>query len=210
MILLGYLLFHICRAAAQDVPSDTISKNEVIITADDTARSAVSSKELDSLRHRRIKKTIRRSIFVPGWGQITNRQVWKVPIVAAAVAIPAYLFFDNLAVYKELKQAYIYKVDTFPANDVLIPPQYKVLSANSLKYYRDTYRQNVDYSALAFILAWGLNVVDAAVFANLRDFDVSDKLAIKLKAPSINLTGQSSVGLVLTFKGPKNKSFLIN
>jgi hypothetical protein len=207
LLLFGFFIFNVHQAAAQDTKPDTIIQNQVIVTADDTAVSQISSKVADSLRHKRIKKTILRSTFIPGWGQVTNRQVWKVPLVAAAITVPAVLFFYNLDEYKSLKQAYIYKVDTNTANDALIPERYAPLSANSIKYYRDSYRQNVDYSALVFILAWGLNVVDAAVFANLKDFDVSDKLSLKIK-PGINLKGQSSVGLVLNFKGGKSKSFL--
>lgn len=203
----GYLIFNIHQAAAQVAPADTVINNQVIVTANDTAVPAINSKLADSLRHRRIKRTILRSTFIPGWGQVTNRQIWKVPLVAAAVSLPVVVFFSNLKEYKGLKQAYIYKVDNDTSNDSLIPERYAPLSANSIKYYRDSYRQNVDYSALVFILAWGLNVVDAAVFANLKDFDVSDKLALKLK-PGINFTGQSSIGLVLTFKGAKSKSFL--
>ena len=198
------------RADAQLVQADTLVQEEVIVTANDTAVSEISTKLADSLRQRHIKKTILRSTFIPGWGQITNKQAWKVPFVAAAITVPAVLFFYNLEEYQALKQTYIYMLDTIPSNDALIPEKYQPLSPNSVKYYRDAYRQNVDYSALVFILAWGLNVVDAAVFAHLKDFDVSDKLSLKIK-PSINLLGQSNVGLVLTFKDAKrNKPYFNN
>lgn len=159
----------------------------------------------DSVRKRKIKRTILRSTFVPGWGQVTNKQFWKIPFVAAALGAPAYLFFDNLTTYKDLRQAYIYLVDTIPSNDNLIPQRYKVLGANSIRFYRDEFRKNVDYSVLVFILAWGLNVVDAAVFANLRDFDVSDKLSMRVK-PVIRPGGINQVSLVFSLKNPKPKT----
>ena len=146
--------------------------------------------------------------MVPGWGQINNRQAWKVPIVAAAVTVPIILFFNNLSEYKQLKQAYIYRLDNDTSNDSLIPEKYEPLSNNSMKYYRDAYRQNVDYSALAFILAWGLNIVDAAVYAHLKDFDVSDKLSFKLK-PTINTGGRGNVALIVTFRDTNKRRQLI-
>lgn len=187
-------------SSAQVVEADTV------IPARERTVELASTEYADSLRHRRIRKTILRSTFIPGWGQVTNKQVWKVPVVAAAVSIPVFVFFYNVSEYRSLRQAYIYKVDNDPSNDPLIPERFQPLSANSIKYYRDSYRQNVDYSALAFLLAWGLNVVDAAVFANLKDFDVSDKLSLRLK-PDINSTGQAGVGLVLTFKNSKKQAF---
>lgn len=160
----------------------------------------------DSLRRKRIKRNIIRSAVVPGWGQVSNRQVWKLPFVGAAVGIPVAIFFYNVKEYRGLRQAYIYRTDTIRSNDILIPEKYSVLSNNSLRSYRDEFRKNVDYSVLVFLLAWGLNVADAAVYAHLRDFDVSDNLSMKIK-PNINMTGQSGVALVFSLKQPKAKTF---
>lgn len=201
-ILISFFTAILCsqHLHAQEVQGDTVLNTKGALVSGDTVLQQVDSKYEDSLRHRRIRRTILHSTFVPGWGQINNRQAWKVPLVAAAVSIPAVLFFNNLKEYKALKQAYIYRVDKIDSNDALIPEKYQPLSANSLKYYRDAYRQNVDYSALVFLLAWGLNVVDAAVFANLRDFDVNDKLSMKIK-PSVEFSGRTNVALIVTFRG---------
>lgn len=157
----------------------------------------------DSARRHQIRKTTRSAMMVPGWGQIRNEQAWKVPLVYAALGIPAYLFFSNLEEYRGLRQAYIYKVDTIVANDALIPERYKPLTANSLRFYRDEFRRNIDYSVLAFIGAWGLQIIDAAVFANLKGFDVSDDLSLRPHVPQYNpllKTGTVSVSLVFQAK----------
>ncbi|HSK13422.1 MAG TPA: DUF5683 domain-containing protein, partial [Phnomibacter sp.] len=155
----------------------------------------------DSLRKVRIRRTIKHSAIIPGWGQINNRQIWKVPLVYGGLGFTGYVLFYNLNEYKSLRQAYIYKTDTIPDNDDLIPDRYKPLSNNSIRFYRDEFRKNVDYSVLAMIILWGLNVVDAAVFANLRDFDVSDDLSLRLHTPNINIaTGQGQMGITLQLK----------
>ena len=156
----------------------------------------------DSLRKREIRKATKRSAMVPGWGQITNKQAWKVPIVYAGIGIPVYLFFYNKNQYLELKAAYILKVDDDPTNDDQIPENLRPLSANSLKFYRDQFRRNVDYSVLAFVIAWGLNVVDATVFANLRDFDVSDDISMRISPRIDPINKSAGLGFVLK---PSNK-----
>ena len=51
------------------------------------------------------------------------------------------------------------------------------ITASQAETYRDTYRRYRDYSVLAAILVYTLNVIDANVFAFMHDFDVSDNLA---------------------------------
>jgi hypothetical protein len=163
---------------------------------------------VDSVRRAEKRRVTRHSAFVPGWGQINNKQGWKVPIIYGALGVTTYIFFYNLEEYKALRQAYIYRTDTIPGNDNDIPEKYRPLSNNSIQFYRDEYRQNVDLSALAFLIIWGLNVVDATVFAHLRDFDVSDDIGLRLKAPNINpINGYTQVGISLHKKSnpPKLK-----
>ncbi|MBS1736340.1 MAG: hypothetical protein JSS98_06975 [Bacteroidetes bacterium] len=141
-----------------------------------------------------------RSAIIPGWGQAYNKKYWKIPIVYGALGVSAGVFFFNLNTYKILKQAVIYRSDTIPSNNQLIPPEYAVLSTESLRFYRNAYRQNIDYSVLAFLLIWGLNVVDATVDAHLKGFDVGPDITLKIR-PSFNLPGSpQGISLVLNFK----------
>lgn len=195
LLLAGFFLLapFVTRAQTSDtlVPKKAIEKPVIR----DSAYIA------DSLRRKQIKKATIRSAIIPGWGQVTNKQAWKVPFVYAAIGIPAYLFFQNLEQYRILRDAYIILMDGDPSNDDQIPENLRPLSPNSIKFYRDQYRRNVDYSALAFLIGWGLNVVDAAVFANLRDFDVGDNLALRV-TPQVNpLLKTAGVGLVLHASG---------
>lgn len=159
---------------------------------------------VDSARRAAIRKVTRHSAMVPGWGQVNNRQVWKVPIIYGGLGFIAYVFFNNVTEYRALRQAYIYRLDDDPANDGLIPEKYRPLSNNSIRFYRDEFRRNVDYSVLTFIIVWGLNVVDATVYAHLRGFDVSDELSLKIKLPQYQpATGFTTVGVALQLKQPR-------
>ena len=160
--------------------------------------AANSKRVADSIKKKNFepRKATIRSAMVPGWGQIYNKKYWKVPLVYGALGVTAGVFFYNVKNYKALRQAYIYKTDTLPGNDILIDPKFKNLSAGALKSYRNTFRQNIDYSVLFFILFWGLNVVDATVDGHLKQFDVDENLSLKIKpgySPMANTNGLSLV-----------------
>lgn len=163
--------------------------------------TVVANKIADSPKIKSVKiydphVATRRSAIIPGWGQIYNKKYWKVPLVYAGLGITAGIFIYNVKNYRLLRQAYIYKTDTIPANDVLIDPKFANLSEGALLSYRNSFRQNIDYTVLFFIIFWGLQVVDATVDAQLKSFDVNDNLSLQLKhgySPMANTTGVSLV-----------------
>ena len=150
----------------------------------------------------------RRSAMIPGWGQIYNKKYWKLPLVYGALGVTAGVFVYNVKNYRLLRLAYIYKTDKDSLNDALIDPRFKNLSEGALRSYRNSFRQNVDYSVLFFIIFWGLNVVDATVDAQLKSFDVNDNLSLQLKqgySPMANTNGLSLVLDIHSKKIPKGK-----
>jgi hypothetical protein len=200
-LFLTLIIFSIQGLAQEEV--DSVGKSEKMAPSPKVYIPKDSVALADSMRRAKTRRVTRHSALVPGWGQLDNRQAWKLPIIYGALGFTTYLFFDNVSTYRELRAAYIVRTDTIPGNDQDMPERFQPLSTNSIRFYRDQYRQNVDYTVLAFFILWGLNVVDAAVFANLRDFDVSDQISLRLKAPSINIaTGQSQLGMAIQLKHP--------
>ena len=151
------------------------------------------------------KKAAIRSAIVPGLGQAYNKKYWKIPIIYAALGVTGYLFVYNLQTYKDLRFAYEAKykasVPPYDSSDYHnIKEEYKPLSLEALQQYRNEYRQYVDYSAVFFVLFWGLNVVDAVVDAHLKAFDISPDLSLKVK-PSYNpFTSRGGITLVFKFR----------
>ena len=142
------------------------------------------------------RKATLRSAILPGWGQIYNKKYWKLPLVYGGLGITAGVYFYNVKTYRLLKLAYIYKTDKDSTNDNLVDPRFSNISASGIRSLRNTFRQNVDYAVLFFILFWGLNVVDATVDAHLKAFDVNDELSLQFKpgySPLANTTGLSLV-----------------
>lgn len=167
------------------------------------AKDSIPVEKVDSLirvDHSPRKAAIR-SALIPGWGQVYNRKYWKIPIVYAALGITGYIFVNNIKTYKDLKFSYAAKykasLPKFDSTHPLPGPfqdstdyrkikeKYLPLGLESLRQYRNQFRQYIDYSAVFFVVFWGLNVVDAAVDAHLKAFDISPDLTLKIK-PSYN------------------------
>ncbi len=145
----------------------------------------------------------KRSAMVPGWGQIYNKKYWKLPLVYGALGVTAGVFVYNVKNYRLLRQAYIFKTDSIPGNDAQIDPKFKNLSAGALRSYRNSFRQNVDYSVLFFIVFWGLNVADATVDGHLKAFDVNDNLSLQIKQGYSPLANTTGISLVLDIHSKK-------
>jgi len=124
------------------------------------------------------------SAVLPGLGQIYNRQYWKLPLVYAAVGISAGVFIFNFDKYKEFRDAY--RMRAANANNPDYNDLYPKYTGEDLKYLRDAYRQYVDYSVLGFVAAYALQIVDATVFAHLRQFDITDDLSMRVSPTLIN------------------------
>ncbi len=168
----------------------TTSRNKGI---DSTPKKILLSDTIKN-KHNPRKATFR-SAVLPGWGQAYNKKYWKIPIVYGALGTTAAIYVFNLQTYKSLKQAYIYVKDTIQSNDALIESRFRNLSPESIRTYRNSFRQNVDYSVLFFLVFWGLNVVDATVDGHLKAFDVSSDITLKIK-PRLN---QNLAGISLVF-----------
>jgi hypothetical protein len=218
LVFTGFFTIHlVCLGQQTDTlshlfpPADSVHKHA-------HAKSPYAPDSLAKKQHDPRKATIR-SAMVPGWGQIYNRKYWKLPIVYAAIGIPAYTFFYNRKWYRNCQQA-ISVIDTWaqlgitPVPDSVISklsPTIQILvtyDENSLRTVRNEYRKDEDYSVLFFLLFWGLNVVDATVDAHLMYFDVSDQLSMHLQQPSPGFIapGSGATGVSLVFDFHKARS----
>lgn len=207
LFLFTYLLFNRIGLSAQ-VDTSSAAKSIVYKAAIDTSK--IIQKDSTIKKHDPRKAT-RRSALIPGWGQAYNKEYWKIPLAYGVIAIPVSLFIYNNDWYKKTKFAYEAKYKAEMNKDssdlALMDPQLKNLSTTSLQSYRNSFRRDRDYSVLWFLVAWGINVVDATVFGHLKDFDVTNDLSLNIK-PLLNPSaGSSGVALTLSFKKPEHKLF---
>ncbi len=212
------LFLFICFSAA--ALHTTAQEEEVLRSADslktvtvDIDSAAPEGKKVKKVNVYDPRKAAIRSAILPGWGQVYNRKYWKVPIVYGALGTSAYVFFFNLNTYKDTRFAYRVKYNmrvngTDSTNYDRIPDYLKPISEGSLRSYRDSYRRDIDYSVIFFILLWGLNVVDAAVDSHLKSFDVSPDLSFRIKPGHSQMAGTTGLSFVVNIGKQKNTALL--
>lgn len=188
--------------------TDTLPK----IRVDSLAKVAPVVSNVDKvdsvLKHHSPRKAAIRSALVPGLGQIYNKKYWKLPIVYGALGVSGAVFVYNLKNYRDLRFAYRARINAMPPPQgqrdssglARIRPDLQGFQANDLQTLRNEFRRNIDYSALVFVLLWGLNVVDATVDAHLKSFDVSPDLSFKIKLGPSQMAGTNGISLILAFK----------
>ena len=113
------------------------------------------------------------SILLPGLGQIYNGEYFKVPIYWGCLLGAAHFWVNNNTNYVRFKRIH---------NEATTNPNYSEgISGETAKWYRDEYRRYRDYSILATVAFYLLQVIDANVFAYMHDFEVSDDIALRLE-----------------------------
>jgi len=196
----------------QQLANSTLIDTSIKVKADTTTPKDMTAKDTIVKKKHDPAKATRRSAIIPGWGQAYNHQYWKIPIVYGVLAVPASTFIYNNKWYKKTKDAYEIVVneetDRYDEIDpkLIDPATGMPLSAQDLQYYRNTFRRDRDYSILFFLIAWGVNVVDATVFGHLKDFDVSDDLSMHLQPDYNPVTKQPGIGLAFNIKKQTKKT----
>lgn len=143
------------------------------------------------------------SALLPGLGQIYNGELFKVPIYWGCLLGSVHFLMTNNINYVRFKR--IHNEATNPDQNISgnVP-----ISAETAKWYRDVYRRYRDYSIVATVAFYLLQVIDANVFAYMHDFEVDDNLTLNFEpaviapncAYALNMPyngGQNTVGMRL-------------
>ncbi len=147
------------------------------------------------------RSVLYKSLMIPGWGQIENRQIWKVPIIYGLfTGIGFYTYFLHEH-YNDYRAAY-YNTVQGPDSDYKFGPTPEYLEGvnqNQLQANRNNLRNQRDFMFVVMGLAYGLNALDAYVFAHMRSFDVSDDLSARTEVgPVIMAEGFPGVRVSLS------------
>ena len=132
------------------------------------------------------------SILLPGLGQLYNGEFWKVPLYLGFMAGSIHFYVENSVQYKRWK--WIHNQAT--ADDVTERPP---IAGDTAKHYRDVYRRYRDYSVLAILLSYVVQVVDANVFAYMQDFEVGDDISMQFTPSVISTQYASAPALGVSF-----------
>lgn len=134
-----------------------------------------------------------RSAAFPGWGQVYNGQVYKLPFIYGAMGGLIYTAITRHDDYVLYRQAYQYKafqelVDSGVREDNprahfkdaydRIVSEFGPVSSTPLRVQRNNFRRTRDLSLIGSGVVYGLAMLDAYVSAHLLDFDIGDDLGI--------------------------------
>ncbi len=196
-----FLIALLLLYSVQSIAQDTTKVVQVVATPVDT--TIVTKDTLVKKKHSPRIAT-RRSLILPGWGQAYNREYWKIPIVWGFLGTTAGIWIYNNTWYQRTRYAYNVVVNNQTQNYPKIHDKLKrngqPLDVEALQFYRNNFRRDRDYSTLYFLIFWGLNAVDATVFAHLKNFDVSNDLSLKARPAFNPATKSTGVSLVFSFK----------
>ena len=121
------------------------------------------------------------SALLPGLGQIYNGELFKVPIYWGGLLISSHLLVKYNTNYKRFKRIHNEATSTDPEISGNVP-----INGETAKWYRDVYRRYRDYSIVATVLVYALQVLDANVFAYMHDFEVTDDISMNIEPALIS------------------------
>ena len=143
------------------------------------------------------------SLLLPGLGQIYNGELFKVPIYWGCLLGSVHFLTTYNTNYVRFKRIHNEATNPDPAISSEVP-----IAAETAKWYRDVYRRYRDYSIVATVAFYVLQIIDANVFAYMHDFEVDDNITMNVEPAVIApdnayalhgsrpyFSGQNAVGL---------------
>ena len=165
------------------------------------SRSIVSTTRqffgIDSLTPRTRPRIIfQRSMLVPGWGQLMNKDYWKLPLIYGAAA-------GGLINIRDKSKRYNYYLDHVEilekSNKTSMPP---LDNPNGISISKETYARAAsafkryrDLGIIGFAVGWTLFAVEANVTAHLKTFDISDDISLRWRPTLIPGGGTYAAGV---------------
>lgn len=175
---------------------------------------SVRAQDTDVGREHSPRGAAWRAAALPGWGQVYNRQYYKLPFVYGGFAGIGYAAWSTHQDYVSYREAYWYAEPrlwtdgepeypefadayrTFLERQDLPPDaelteleaaQRRQRLAPTLRQVRDNLRRNRDLLYIGVGLFYGVTIIDAYVSAHLLDFDVGEDLSMGISPSPVGV-----------------------
>lgn len=183
--------------------SEAIAINKALTQKDSLQLSQLSSSESKTKQNwdtwrPNPKRALWLAIVLPGAGQVYNRKYWKLPLIYGGFVGCIYALQWNNTMFKDYSQAYLDIMDNDPSTESynqFLHLGTKITSSNIKQYQdifrrrKDRYRRWRDLSFFCMLGVYALSIIDAYVDASLSEFDISDKLSLRIE-PTVFSTAQ--------------------
>ena len=183
--------------------SEAIAIDKALTQKDSLQLAQLSSSESKTKRNwdtwrPNPKRALWLAIVLPGAGQVYNRKYWKLPLIYGGFVGCIYALQWNNTMFKDYSQAYLDIMDNDPSTESynqFLHLGTKITSSNIKQYQdifrrrKDRYRRWRDLSFFCMLGVYALSIIDAYVDASLSEFDISDKLSLRIE-PTVFSTAQ--------------------
>lgn len=122
-----------------------------------------------------IRKATTLAALFPGAGFIYTRTYWRLPIYYGGFAVVGTVIDYNDRSYQRYKKAWELLTDNDPSTVDEFNGRH---DERTLKNAMDAYRRDRDFGIICMAAIYLLSVVDTYVIATLKNWDISDNLAI--------------------------------
>lgn len=126
---------------------------------------------------RMTRVAVTRSAIIPGWGQLTNKRWWKVPIIYGGIVGLVLTYDFNQTNYKIMLEEAQYRLTH---NGQYLNEEYARINQEWIIQAKDFYRRNRDLTILVGLGLYALNLVDAYVDAKMFRYDIDDDLSFRI------------------------------
>jgi hypothetical protein len=199
-IILLFLLF-------STFSSDLFAQSENVEIRKDTLVDAeggviitdLDEKGIDTFKSKSKSDPRRATLYsavLPGLGQAYNNKYWKIPILYGGFVALAYGIDWQHDRYILLRRELVKLQEGKPRD-------FPNLNEASLRSNIDKFRRDRDYLIVITGVAYALNIIDAHVDAQLKEFDVNEDISMKI-GPSFKATDfatlQAGLSVKLYFK----------
>lgn len=153
--------------------------------------------------HNPVRKATMLAAIFPGAGFFYTKTYWRLPIYYGGFVAIATIIDYNSRNYQRYKTAYNLVADGDPSTIDEFNGQF---SEDALKNARNGYRRNRDLGVICLVGAYALSIIDTYVIATLKNWDVSEDLAMTIEPTSFeDLKIYSTTGPITTNVGMKLK-----
>jgi hypothetical protein len=190
-----YIIFLCCTAPvfAQDADSISVkTEKEPFLIVKETITD-----EYDPLAPSRAAFY---SAVIPGLGQAYNKKYWKIPIIYAGMATGVYFYIDQNKDYNRFRDAYKRRLAGFTDDEFFGDGATPVISNNRLIDAQRSSSRNKDYSIIAVLMVYVLNIIDANVDAHLQQFNIGEDLSLETAIDINAIHSQPNYGLSFRLK----------
>ncbi len=161
-----------------------------------SAQEEADTLVLDSIHS--PKKATLFSAIIPGSGQIYNNFYrpkgthsnlwWKLPIIYGGLGASVYYAMEYNKIFKAF-----FNERKNRLNPDYTPQLYPQFTSEQLYPEQERFRKYRDYSIIAGLLVYTLNIIDANVEGNLLHFDISDDLSLQVRPKVFSLQSRQSI-----------------